>query len=65
VTKLLTRDEVAQILSMSVRSVDRMKATGVLPAVKLLRSVRFRLEDVEALLKSDQGGTTTPRRLPL
>ena len=47
--KLLTRAEVAQLLSVSLRSVDRLVARGILPAVKVLSTVRFRPEDVKSL----------------
>src|SRR5262249_40661638 len=47
--KLLTRAEVAQLLSVSLRSVDRLVARGILPAVKVLSTVRFRPEDVKLL----------------
>lgn len=45
--KLLTADEVAGILSVSVRTVRRYAASADLPYVKVGRSVRFRLRDVE------------------
>ena len=54
---LLTRTQVAKLLSMSLRSVDRLVARGILPAVKLLSTVRFRPEDVQALV---QRGSARP-----
>jgi excisionase family DNA binding protein len=49
-SKLLTRAEVAHILSLSLRSVDRLRARGILPAVKVLTTVRFREDDVRRLI---------------
>jgi excisionase family DNA binding protein len=48
--KLLTRDEVATLLSVSVRTVDRLRAEGLLPTVKVMSSVRFREEDVSRFI---------------
>jgi excisionase family DNA binding protein len=54
VTKLLTRAEVAGLLRVSLRSVDRLCQRGELRPVKVLSAVRFRLEDVEALIESQR-----------
>ncbi len=54
--KLLTRIEVAKILSVSVRSVGRLRAEGLLPAVKVLSSIRFREDDVKRFLNQPQAG---------
>lgn len=48
--KLLTRADVANLLSISLRSVDRLRDRGILPTVKLLTTVRFREEDVQKLI---------------
>jgi excisionase family DNA binding protein len=53
--KMLTRAEVAQLLSVSLRTVDRLRAQGILPAVKVFTSVRFREEDVKGFINSPQG----------
>jgi excisionase family DNA binding protein len=53
--KLLTRAEVSTILSVSLPSVDRLRARGILPAVKVLTTVRFREEDVRRLIDPQQG----------
>jgi len=53
--KLLTRAEVSKLLALSLRSVDRLRARGILPAVNLLTTVRFRLEDVQKLIAPRQG----------
>jgi excisionase family DNA binding protein len=54
--KLLTRAEVAELLAVSVRSVDRLRAEGLLPAVKVLTSVRFREDVVRGFIQQQQGG---------
>jgi excisionase family DNA binding protein len=48
--RLLTPDEAAQFLSVSQRTVKRLVAEGRLHAYKVRRSMRFRLEDLEAYL---------------
>ena len=58
---LMTRQEVADLLKVSVRSVDRLRENGALPAVMVLTNVRFRVDDVEALLTAKPPtGSTTP-----
>jgi predicted DNA-binding transcriptional regulator AlpA len=44
--QLVTKKAVAERLSLSVRSVDRLTAKGVLRRVKVLGAVRFRLSEV-------------------
>jgi excisionase family DNA binding protein len=44
--QLVSKREVAQRLALSVRTVDRLTAKGVLRRVKVLGAVRFRLSDV-------------------
>jgi excisionase family DNA binding protein len=58
--KLLTRAEVAQLLSVCLRSVDRLRAQGALPAIKVRSSVRFRPDDVRRLIGLEQGQTGFP-----
>lgn len=53
--KLLKRSEVAEMLSISLRSVDRLRKRGLLPCVKVLTSIRFREEDVKRLIDPRQG----------
>jgi excisionase family DNA binding protein len=56
--KLLTRTEVAQLLRLSPRSVDRLRSKGLLPAIRLLPgAVRFRISDVEAFIQSQRATT--------
>ena len=49
--RLLTVDQVAERLSVSIRMVHRLAASGCLARVKLGRSTRFRLTDVETLIQ--------------
>lgn len=46
-TTLLTAADVATVLSVSARTVQRLAAARLLPRVKVGRSVRFRESDVE------------------
>jgi len=48
--RLLLKKEVAESLRISERQVDYYREAGMLPCVKLGRSVRFRSEVVEKLL---------------
>lgn len=55
VTPLLDKQNVAKALAVSVRTVDRLRATGELRAVRLgvgeRAAVRFEPEEVERLVK--------------
>ena len=51
--RLLTPDEAAQFLSVSQRTVKRLVAEGSLRAYKVRRSMRFRLEDLEAYVEQN------------
>ena len=48
--RLLTVREVAEMLGVSVRLVNRLFATGELPRVKIGRAARARLSDVERII---------------
>lgn len=48
--RLLTVPEVAEVLRVSVRLVNRLFATGALPRVKIGRAARARLSDVERIV---------------
>jgi excisionase family DNA binding protein len=52
VEQLLTADMVAERLRVSVRTVRRWNATGLLPATRIGRSVRLRQDDVNRLIRS-------------
>lgn len=45
---LITKDEAAERLGVSVRTVERLVATGRLPQVHIERLARFRVKDLEA-----------------
>ena len=49
---LITKGEVAERLSVSVRTIERLVATGRLPQVYVERSARFRVQDLEAYVNS-------------
>ena len=50
VDRLLTVREVAKMLGVSVRLVNRLFATGQLPRVKIGRAARARLSDVNRIM---------------
>src|SRR5262249_9014231 len=54
--KLLTRAAVAQLLGISLRSVDRLRERGLLPGLKVLTSVRFREQDVQEFINGRPEG---------
>lgn len=49
--RLLKVSEAAGLLSVSVRMVHRLVATGDLNKIKLGKAARFRLSDIEALMQ--------------
>jgi excisionase family DNA binding protein len=51
VEKLVSKKEVAERLGVSVRSVDRLIAKGVLRRIKILGAVRFRFSDVLLIME--------------
>ena len=51
--RLLSKKDVAKRLALSVRSVDRLIARGLLQRVKVLGAVRFRLSEVVAIMNSE------------
>ena len=53
-TALLTQREAARLLSVSVRSLERWRCSGVidLPYVKLGNSVRYQLEIIQRFIAS-------------
>ena len=44
--RLLTPQETAAFLSVSVRTVQRLVSAGKLPAVRISKSMRFRMDDL-------------------
>ena len=57
VSKLLTREAVAQRLQVCVRSVDNYRRTLGLPFVRIGNLIRFREEDLESWLRKREGKT--------
>jgi len=49
---ILTKSEVAKYLQVSERKIDYLRQAGQLLCVKIGRSVRFRLEDVEEFVRN-------------
>jgi len=57
---LLTQDEVADQLKLSVRTVERLRVSGTGPKfLRILRSIRYRPSDVEAWQTSRIVGSTS------
>jgi excisionase family DNA binding protein len=55
ITRLVSKREAARILGCSVRSVDRLRERGRLPAIQFSPGsrVRFRVRDVAVLLEPE------------
>lgn len=51
---LLTAQEVADRLRITVRTLQRLEADGHLPAIRIGRSVRYRAEDLQAFIDGQQ-----------
>ena len=45
--RLLRREEVARLLGVSPAHVSALRARGLIKGIKLGKSLRFRLEDIE------------------
>ena len=60
----LTRKEVAEHLRISVRTVDRMIASGQLPVRRVLGGVRFLRSDIEDYLKRETQHFTNNKHKP-
>jgi excisionase family DNA binding protein len=48
--RLLTRDEAAELLAISKRSLDRHTKAGLIPCRRIGRAVRYRFEDIRKLM---------------
>jgi len=48
--KLISKKEVAEMLSLSERTIERLVLKGSLSCIKIGRSVRFRLPEIEEVL---------------
>jgi excisionase family DNA binding protein len=53
--KLLTYQQIAQMFSVTTRTVKRWRAEGRLKPIRLGRVVRFRPSDVDAMIKRSGG----------
>ena len=53
--KLLSKKNVADAFSVSVRTVERLAARGQLKKIKIGGAVRFRLKEVEAIIEGAGG----------
>jgi excisionase family DNA binding protein len=62
--RLLTRFEAADALGLSVRGIDRLRERGRLPGIQILPGgrIRYRPEDVEALLEPETRAEPYPAR---
>ncbi len=58
---LITPDEVAKLFRISKASVYRWAERGLLPAVKVGRTVRFNRQDVEQLIKTPVPNGLSPK----
>jgi hypothetical protein len=57
---LLTQDEAAELLKLSVRTMERLRCRGGGPKfLKIMHSVRYRPEDVQSWLVSRIVGSTS------
>lgn len=48
---LLKREEVAELLNVSLRHVDTLVSTGELSPVRIGRAVRFRPEEIDSFIE--------------
>lgn len=55
---ILTRDEVADMLRVSARTVERLEAQRLLRSFRVGRAVRFDARDVDAYIASQRGGAS-------
>ena len=55
--ELLDRKQVAKILNVSIRTIDRLRESGQLRAIEVRGCVRFLPQDVEAFLRGRRGQT--------
>lgn len=59
---MLTRQEVADRLKVSVRAVDRLRASGKLPAVRVGGCVRFTEKSLDDYIEDATDRQTAPLR---
>ena len=49
--RLLTPEEAADFLSVSLRTIKRLVSDGSLPAIRVRNSMRFKLRDIEQYIE--------------
>jgi excisionase family DNA binding protein len=59
-TKLLTVNEAAEVLSLTPTTIYRMTKAGALPHVRIGRSIRFSEEDLKSLFKEAEPKREAP-----
>ena len=52
--RLLRKKEVAEMLACSIRTIDRLVESGKLTRVKVLGAIRYKLEEVQALIRKGE-----------
>ena len=57
---LLTLQQVAEFFGISARTLRRWRQRGLLPAIRIAGTVRFRLADLEHALADSAGDDTGP-----
>jgi excisionase family DNA binding protein len=53
---LLTKKQVANLLNISVRTLNRLMAEGFIRYIKMRGAVRFAVEEVEQVFRRSAGG---------
>lgn len=53
--RLLKKSEVANLLNVSIQTIDRLRVSGDLRSVKVRGRVLFCIQDVEAFINSKRG----------
>ena len=61
-TKLLTKREAADRLSVSVRSLDRLRSVGAIRTVRVRGSVRITESEIEKFVTKNRPGSTEGNR---
>jgi len=54
--RLLTREEAADVLGISVRKLDELRAEGGLQAIEIGRSVRYHPDTLDRFMRRRTGG---------
>jgi excisionase family DNA binding protein len=63
-TALLTQRDAARLLSLSIRTLERMRVTGLGPRfIKLGNSVRYRESDLEQWIASRSVASTSQKEM--